>query len=223
MNGRSVRNRAALVADDDEFFRMALRVVLTSRLGFNEVHEVPSLDDAVECLAERDDIDLALFDLAMPGMESAASLRAVRECYGDLRIAVISGSQQRGDILLALASGVHGYVTKGSGAAAIERALGHILDGLVYVPPCITELDAEEEAPLAPLRQRNAAPSLTPRQRDVLRLLVEGKSNKEIARALDLGAGTVKVHLSALFRTLGASTRSAAAVSGASFLARFQS
>lgn len=209
--------KAALIADDDEFFRMALRVILTERLGFSEVIEASSLDDAVERLSARDDISLALFDLAMPGMKSAASLRAVREGFGDLKIAVISGSRRRGDILLALTNGVHGYVPKSLGASNIRHALALVMDGMVYVPQLITELDPEE--PAQPGRApQSALDDLTPRQKEVLGLLVQGKSNKEIARILDLGEGTVKVHMSALFRSLGTSSRSAAAAMGAQLL-----
>ena len=221
-DGTKASGRAALIADDDEFFRMALRVILTDKLGFAEVIEAASLDDAFDQLSNRSDICLALFDLSMPGMESAASLRAVRECYRDLRIAVISASQRRSDILLALTSGVHGYVPKCVGAANISRALALVMDGLIYVPPAVTELDeAEEEAGPAGSATPQVTPdALTPRQREVLKLLVQGKSNKEIARTLSLGEGTVKVHMSALFRSLGANSRSAAAASGARLLSQ---
>ncbi len=216
----ATKGRAALIADDDEFFRMALRVILTDQLGFTEVLEASSLDDAVECLSARDDVSLALFDLGMPGMKSAASLRAVRESFQALKIAVVSGSQKRSDVLLALTNGVHGYVPKSVGASVIRSALSCILDGIVYVPQLITEIDREEPLPPDAPPQQVSLDGLTPRQKDVLRLVVQGKSNKEIARLLDLGEGTVKVHMSALFRSLGTSSRSAAAAIGAKVLAR---
>ena len=122
---------------------------------------------------------------------------------------------------MALTSGVHGYVPKSVGAANICHALALIRDGLIFVPPAVTEIDEDDEE----TRDSGGAPqpsadNLTPRQREVLQLLVQGKSNKEIARTLDLGEGTVKVHMSALFRSLGASSRSAAAASGAKLLSR---
>src|SRR6266436_2701160 len=96
------RNHVALIADDDEFFRMALSSILTAKLGFAEVVQTASLDEAVEKLSARSNISLALFDLAMPGMESPASLRAVRDCFETLRVAVVSASRNRKDILAAL-------------------------------------------------------------------------------------------------------------------------
>ncbi len=213
----SSSNNVALIADDDEFFRMALSVILTDQLGFSEVIEVTSLDEAVDHLSCREDISLALFDLSMPGMKSAASLRAVREVFADLKIAVISGSLRRTDVLLALESGVNGYVPKSRGATYIRNALVAITEGSIYVPQLITDIDQEE-----PLKAVAATPSmltkLSPRQKEILGLLVQAKSNKEIARILDLGEGTVKVHMSALFRNLGTSSRSASAVVGAQLL-----
>ncbi|MPZ34771.1 MAG: response regulator [Rhodospirillales bacterium] len=214
--------KVALIADDDEFFRMALATILTSKLKFAEVVQAASLDEAVEKLSARSDISLALFDLAMPGMESPANLRAVRDCLETLRVAVVSSSKNRQDILSALEAGVHGYVPKGLGVADLAHALQLIVDGVIYVPPSIADLPAQEQP--AQSREAAAAPpkaalaALTPRQRGVLALLVQGKSNKAIARDLDLGEGTVKVHMAALFRSLGVRTRTAAAVAGGRLL-----
>jgi DNA-binding NarL/FixJ family response regulator len=217
------RKQVALIADDDEFFRMALTTILTSKLGFAEVVQAASLDEAVERLSARSDISLALFDLAMPGMASPANLRAVRECFETLRVAVVSSSKSRRDVLSALEAGVHGYVPKGLGIAELAHALQLIVDGVIYVPASIATLPlAEKEQPAlsgqASAPQRSALTILTPRQRGVLALLVEGKSNKAIARDLDLGEGTVKVHVAALFRSLGVRTRTAAAVAGGRLL-----
>jgi DNA-binding NarL/FixJ family response regulator len=208
-----------LVADDDEFFRMALRTILTANLEFREVIETSSLDDALRALAERSEISLALFDLDMPGMRSAASLRAVRECFPDLRMAVVSGSGKRRDILAALAAGVHGYVPKSLGAGELSRALRLIVDGMIYVPSSISIVGIDDDEP-GDLLSKLSSDQLSPRQKQVLELLVQGKSNKEIARALQLSEGTVKVHMAALFRVLGVTTRAAAAVAGSELLTR---
>jgi DNA-binding NarL/FixJ family response regulator len=216
------RKQIALIADDDEFFRMALTTILTGKLKFSEVIQTASLDEAVEKLSGRGDISLALFDLAMPGMKSPANLRAVRDCFKTLRVAVVSGSKSRRDILSALEAGVHGYVPKELGVTELAHALQLIVDGVIYVPSSIALLPAVDEQP-ASLRgsvplPRSTLALLTPRQRGVLALLVEGKSNKAIARDLDLGEGTVKVHMAALFRSLGVKSRTAAAVSGGRLL-----
>lgn len=216
----------ALVADDDEFFRIALRTILQSELDFAEVIEAGSLDEAIEKLSGRADISLALFDLAMPGMESAASLEAVRDFHKDMRVAVVSASTNRTDILAALAAGVHGYVPKGLGATELAAAIGHVLGGAIYVPPAIAgRTPASTEVKVVSARRgevgdadRQVIDALTPRQREVLELLVDGFSNKEIARKLRLGEGTVKIHMAALFRSLGVRNRQSAAAAGARLL-----
>ncbi len=214
--------RTALIADDDEFFRLALASLLRSKLGFKQVIETASLDEAIERLSEAGDISVALFDLSMPGMQSPASLRAVRENFPDLRVAVVSASEEKEDIFLALRAGVHGYVPKGVGVAELPRALQIILEGSIYVPPSLASLPSPEEElkeGAAPGQSpRPAKDILTPRQWDCLELIVQGRSNKEIARTLKLGEGTVKVHVAALFRSLGVSSRSGVAAAGAKLL-----
>ena len=217
------RNQVALIADDDEFFRMALSTILTSKLNFAEVVQADSLDEAVEKLSSRSDISLALFDLRMPGMESPANLRAVRDCFRDLIVAVVSSSKSRRDVLSALEAGVHGYVPKALSVTELAQALQLIVDGVVYVPPSITILPPDTQRQIATFLEADSTPksafaALTPRQRGVLALVVEGKSNKAIARDLDLGEGTVKVHMAALFRSLGVRSRTAAAVVGGRLL-----
>lgn len=218
----------ALVADDDEFFRMALRSVLTGRLGIANVIECGSLDAALDALGRCESVGLALFDLLMPGMESSASLGAVRELFPATKVVVVSSSRRREDILTALEAGVHGYVPKGYRIDDLADALRSVLAGAIYVPPLLADNPSdpridpvERRAMPPPLTQASqiARPTLTARQWDVLELLVEGRSNKEIARTLDLGEGTVKIHLAALFRNLSVRNRSAAAVSGAALLA----
>ena len=110
-----VSKRIALIADDDEVFRMALATILTGKPRFAEVVQPASLDEAIEKLSTRTNISLALFDLAMSGMESPAYLRAVRDCFETLRVAVVSSSKNRQDILSALEAGVRRPGAPGAG------------------------------------------------------------------------------------------------------------
>lgn len=215
----------AVVADDDPFFRIALASILTGHLGLSEVHQVGSLDEALEALAEQPDIRFALFDLAMPGMESPASLSAVRECFPEVLTVVVSGSTEREDVFLALRAGVHGFVPKGSSVEALFQALRMVFDGFVFVPAFVTRVPgADLPGARTPEAWRQAAvdptAALTPRQRQVLDLIVAGQSNKEIARSLCLGEGTVKIHVATLLKALGVPNRSAAAAWGGANLGR---
>ncbi|KAF0137095.1 MAG: CitB response regulator containing a CheY-like receiver domain and an HTH DNA-binding domain CitB [Xanthobacteraceae bacterium] len=211
-------SRIAVIADDHGMYRMGLAFTLKDRLGFDGVEEAASLDEALAKLGDAEGIALALFDLSMPGMQSAASLAAVRECYPDLPMAVVSGSENRADVLAALAAGVNGFVPKGLRDDELVAALQTILSGAIYVPSSLAQATGAGSEPISSAVFDLGR--LTPRQRDVLGLLVEGRSNKEIARALDLGHGTVKIHLAAVFRHLGVSNRAAAAALAAPLLAR---
>jgi DNA-binding NarL/FixJ family response regulator len=198
---------------------MAVGAILTRRFGFTDVIEAGSLDEALERLSEEAKIYTALFDLSMPGLKTPTSLRAVRECFPETRVAVISGSNSRRDMLLALEAGVHGYMPKSLSITELTTALETIFNGGIYAPPSLADISADLDEPmriaLPSFDQDEAAGQLTPRQQDVLDLLVQGKTNKEIALALGLGEGTVKIHMAAIFRYFGVNNRAAAAVAGA--------
>lgn len=213
-----------LISDDDEFFRVALCSILKRKLGFPEVIETSHFDEAVDRLEENEKVGLALFDLNMPGMDNWVNLQTIRTSYPDLQVAVVSASQDRQDILSALAIGLHGYVYKGLGIPEMEKALRQICEGTIYVPPIVAEVPPSSLADAPGLSgtpnygNGRAIPNLTPRQKEILTLLVAGKSNKAMARALDLSEGTVKFHMAAVFRVLGASNRVEAATAGSDLL-----
>lgn len=228
----------ALVSDDDEFFRVAIRSLLLARNGFSEVIETSSLDAAVDQLGTSGPVELGLFDLNMVGMDNWLDLAAVRAEYPDMRLVVVSGSRLREDILQALQIGAHGFVHKGLGVCELSHAIELVCNGQVYVPPFLPEhprLEAHPETvmpkvhacqirnPLAhaesppidavaPERSKSGALlNCSPRQREVIELLIAGQSNKGMARALNLSEGTIKFHMSAVLRLLGANGRVEAA------------
>ncbi len=223
--GAAPAERVAVVADDDEFFRIALAAILIRDCAIARVIQTGSFGAAMAAIGDEDHVTIALFDLSMPGMSGPALLHHLRETCGHVaKVAVVSASRRREDILETLSSGAHGYMCKASGVQELSQALGQILDGRIYVPRLLADIGPEIAA--ATERDRAAkpavapapAPALSPRQSRVLEMLVHGKSNKEIARELNLGAGTVKVHMAALFSKLGVANRSAAAVAGTRLL-----
>ncbi|QIZ82428.1 response regulator transcription factor [Thalassovita gelatinovora] len=245
----SLSNTVALVADDDEYFRMAVVAILEDEFGFTDILEASNLEQAKQQMVGRPRIDLALFDLGMPGMFGASSLQGLRLEHPQVRkMAVVSASRNRNDVLESLASGTYGYVAKSEGVNEMKHALTQILKGRVYAPALLHEppeavnktvhfsvnrpegrapdRDPEQVAEASryvPDPQNveidlETIPELSPRQRKVLELLVQGMSNKEIARELNLGIGTVKVHMTALFSKLGVSNRTSAVAVGARLL-----
>jgi len=221
-----------LISDDDEFFRLALRSILTDRLGASKVIETCSFDEAIETMAREPDLRLALFDLNMPGMNNWDDLRSVRDVFPAVLIAVVSASRERGDMLHALDAGVHGYVLKGLGIVELGHALQQICEGKVYVPASLPDMSVTPKTAAPQLPSNGISGDhvgqgghgdedlrrLTPRQKEVLVMLVAGQSNKGIARRLDLSEGTIKFHISAVFRVLGAANRVEAATAGARLL-----
>jgi DNA-binding NarL/FixJ family response regulator len=213
-----------LIADDHALVRQALRQLLgDEELGLAKTDralsftEADGFDAALESLAANG-ADLMLIDLSMPGMAGAASLRALREAHPQTKIVVVTGWEDRATILECLSAGVHGYVLKSFAPDQIVQAIEIILAGGVYVPPEIANVRTAEAArengglkaglPAASATPANAR--FTKRQLDVLQLLGEGRSTKEIARALELSEGTVKVHLAAIYRSLNARNRTEA-------------
>jgi DNA-binding NarL/FixJ family response regulator len=204
-----------LLADDHALFRQGIRHLITDSIKGAQVIEADGFDSAVEALAKHGGAALVVLDLRMPGMAGATSLRAMRDTYPAAKLVVLSASESRHDILEALSAGVHGYITKTAQAEDIAAAFKYVLGGGVYVPPLLSQgADDAQSLPPEPSGVHGTIDlgRFTPRQRDVLRLLAAGKSNKEIARELDLAEGTVKIHLAAIFRALNARNRTEAVV-----------
>ncbi len=227
----------AIISDNDEFFRVALRSLLLERNGFAEVIETTSFEEAVDVLGNMGGVDVGLFDLKMVGLENWGDLSALRGEFPEMLLIIVTASRQREDILRALEIGAHGFISKGLGASELSRAVAQICSGQVYVPPFLPEsvfgaapVDFGVIAPevhVAPREgtQPPAPPSAptpiktdpahllqcSPRQREVIDLLIAGHSNKGMARALNLSEGTIKFHMSAVLRLLGANSRVEAA------------
>jgi DNA-binding NarL/FixJ family response regulator len=201
--------RKFVIADDHALFRAGLRLLLSDRCGPAEVREAGGLPE-LRALIEADaEVDLALVDLTMPGMNGGASIRDLRQSFPQLRIVVVSGSEQRQDVLDALGAGACGYIPKSLDPEAMVAAFQQALGGGVYAPTLLLGESPRLIDPSPPI-DPNILAMLTPRQCDVLRLLGKGQANKEIARALDISEGTVKIHLAAIFRLLSVRNRTEA-------------
>ncbi|MGE5505673.1 MAG: response regulator [Actinomycetota bacterium] len=201
-----------LLADDHALFREGVRMVLE---GLDEVDvEAVEASDFVQALAAvRADpgIDVALVDLSMPGMDGFAGLEAIRRAAPDVYVVVVSASEDPNDVRRALDVGAHGYVCKCSGTAAMMQGIRSVLAGDTFVSPP-SMMPPPREASAAEADAEKIGGRLTPRQRDVLAMLRQGKSNKEIARDLQLAEITVKLHVTAILRTLGCDNRTQAAI-----------
>ncbi|MGE0829630.1 MAG: response regulator [Hyphomonadaceae bacterium] len=199
----------ALIADDHELFRGGVKQLLTEEFEDIVVLEAGGLDEALERLLEHAPVDLLVMDLNMPGVEGMDSIAALSDAYPDAKLVVLSASEDRRDVLDALGAGINGYIPKSLSAGEIAAALRDVLDGRVFVPRAIARR-GEAVPPRAKAAPPAGLDNLTERQRHVLDELMFGKSSKEIARALDVAEGTVKIHLAAIYRALGVKSRAEA-------------
>lgn len=231
---QSLDNKIAVIVVGAEFSQSVLKFILLTEENVAEVVETASFDEALEKLAKRKDVGLAILDLPLPGVE-AEKIAILRKRSPVTRVVVVSDSTERTDVLAALEKGAHGYIPKRLGIAEFRNALAMVFDRLIYVPSSISDLQPAQHRssvnvpPSAithlPARREHSAgeqlsvqPTLTPRQLHVLELLIQGKSNKEICRGLNLRQGTVKIHVAGIFRALHVSSRTCAAVVGANLL-----
>ncbi len=197
-----------LLIDDHSLFRDALSLLLKTRVPGLTVRHAGSLAEAQQALAAEPDLRLALLDLALPdssGVEAVGQLKGVVE---DLTIVVISADERHETVLAAIDAGAASFIPKTARKSVLDDALVTVFDGGVYLPQrSLTDL-----SPLQPLPGEL---DLSPRQLEVLRLLVAGRSNKLICRELALSESTVKTHLAAIFRRLEVETRTQAVVAAA--------
>lgn len=216
MHGRMKREfpGAVLIADDHAVFRMGLVQLLREGLNVGRFLEADCFAEAIDHLQEGE-VTLAIIDLGMPDLSTPKDIARMRLLRPEVRIVVVSGSDRRQDILDALAAGVHGYIVKTQPNCELLEKLRYVLSGEIYVPAILAELLPE---PAGGQRTESdtqlVGRALSDRQRQVLNGLVKGKSNKEIAQELNVAEGTVKMHLAALFRALGATNRAHAAAIG---------
>ncbi|ATH76446.1 response regulator transcription factor [Halomonas sp. NyZ770] len=206
-----------LVADDHPLFRDALQAVIRGGLADTRLLEADSLAAAMAHIEAHDTLDLLLLDLSLPDADGLEGLKTLRSAFPWLPVAIVSAHQERQLVLDAITQGAVGYIPKSTPGEQLLSALEQILQGQLYLPADIMRRPPAQRAPAAASVSSSAAlqdverpvrlPRLTDKQLDVLRCMSQGMSNKQIARELTIAETTVKTHVSAILRKLGASSR----------------
>ncbi len=203
-----------LVVDDHALIRDATQSLLLQLDAANVVLEAGDGAAALRTLDTHPDTDLVLLDLDLPDQHGLDVLAAVAERHPAVAVVVLSGSRDPAAMREALDRGAQGFIPKAETREVLTGALSLVLAGGVYVPPSM--LGAPKAVPgvggEAPAAVTPQSLGLTDRQLDVLALLMQGKNNKLICRALGLAEPTVKNHVSAILRALGVSSRMEAVV-----------
>ena len=198
-----------LIADDHPLVRDGLRTVISVAFDAAELFEAATLDETIAVIEREGDFDLVMLDVNMPGATGVSGLVMLRQRFPALPVVIVSAATDRGLVSAALAAGASGFIPKSLKRGAIVDALKAVLAGEIYVPEDVTMDDRvhhEERDIHARIDQ------LTPQQRVVLGLLVEGKLNKQIAYELNVSMTTVKAHVSAILTKLKVFSRTQAVI-----------
>ena len=208
-----------LVVDDHPLIREAVQGVVTRLEPGAMVLAVGDSERGFAIADAEPDLDLVLLDLNIPGLAGIPALKAWRRRYPEVPVVVLSSADDRPTVLAAIAAGAAGFIPKSSPNEVLLNALRLVLAGGKYLPPEALAPVAGSGARAAHVATERALSletlGLTDRQAQVLKLLAAGKSNKLICRELDLAERTVKAHISAVFRALGVTTRTQAALAAA--------
>ncbi len=200
-----------LVADDHALLRTGLVDALSRLDPEPTAYEAADAEEVMRLVSARPDLDLILLDLFMPGANGFELLSRVCAAAAGVPVVVLSASDEPGHMRKALDCGAVGFIPKSTGREVMLSALGLVLAGGTYVPPELVLAPPTQEHGSLPLHGfGSGVATLTARQKDVLRLIGQGRSNKQIARDLDLSENTVKIHVAGVLRALEAANRTEA-------------
>ncbi len=197
-----------LLADDHNLVRDTIERYLGQLSGDIQVLQAATLPQALKIGRRGESLDLIILDLNMPGMNGLAGLKSMQGTRPGVPVVILSGQIDPETIRGALQAGAAGFLPKTMRGVAMLDALRLIVSGERYVPDLVLSPDASMSD--QQLSISGALAALTPRERDVLKLLVEGMSNKAVADRLNIEVVTVALHLRSIYRKLGVASRTQA-------------
>jgi DNA-binding NarL/FixJ family response regulator len=199
-----VKKLRILVADDHALVRRGARSVLNSRHGWKVVGEAANGREAVE-KAVKLKPDVAIMDISMPELDGVEAVRQVREAVPNTKVLVLTMHESDQMVQRALEAGAHGYILKSDLTDSLPRAVRAVADGKRFLTPKVSEIVLEGFLKTKGQHQKGEreGAKTTPRELEIIRLLAEGKSNKEIAAALGIAVRTVETHRARIMLKLG--------------------
>lgn len=204
-----------LIVDDHALVRRGMTYVVKEGFPDADVVEAESSAAALEFLHTGKAVDLALVDVRMPDLDGLELLRAIKAEWADVPVIMLSTYENAPYVKRALSDGAAGYLLKDATPEDLSQAINVAMSGSgnVLSPRVIQNLfEDQQSGGQGGLNGRRNEYSLTQRENDILALLSEGRSNRDIAGALFLSEKTVKAHLAAIFRKLGVTNRTQAAM-----------
>ncbi|MCQ9616969.1 response regulator transcription factor [Paenalcaligenes niemegkensis] len=196
-----------LIADDHPLFREALRGVVARLFPSAAIYEADRISNLYALVDDHPDADLLLLDLDIPGAIGFSALVHLRATYPSLPIVIVTAHEEARFIRRALEHGAMGFIPKSIDSQNLGIALQEVLDGGTWLPEVSIStpgISVDERKAAAQLRE------LTPQQFRVLQMVSTGQLNKQIAHELNVSEATIKAHMTAILRKLGASNRTQA-------------
>jgi len=204
-----------LIADDNSLFREALKSVVTRTFPEAKISSAESFASGMELLSNNNNFDLIVLDFDMPEMSSEHALNSIMSASDNARIAVVASSEDSAKIRKLFTLGIRGYISKRSNSKIIGLALQLIASGGKYIPDAVLENYAVATNIAPNVNQSEILSNIKPltnRQAQVLDLVAQGKSNKQIAYDMGVSEATVKLHINALLRSLHVTNRTQAVI-----------
>ncbi|MDX2506549.1 MAG: response regulator transcription factor [Gammaproteobacteria bacterium] len=195
-----------LIADDHALFRQGMIYILSEMNPDVRILQAATSNQAIQIAENDPNLALILMDLWMPDMDGIDAMRVIQIKVPTIPVVILTASESRLDMKQALDAGAMGYVAKSVTASIMTSAIKLVLSGGIYIPPALVNGSRQTGM------KESAHIKLTPRQTEVLRLLLDGQSNKQAARFLNLSEATVKAHISAIFKVLNVNNRTQAAL-----------
>ncbi|MGA8051348.1 MAG: response regulator transcription factor [Burkholderiales bacterium] len=189
-----------VLADDHALVRAGIRALLNAMPGVEVVGEAGSGEEAL-ALAARLRPQVVVMDIAMKGMNGLEATARLRELLPSARVIVLSMYSSEEYVLQALRSGAAGYLVKDAATAELEHALRSVVAGETWLGPAVSMQMVDGY--VQRMGAGEAREALTPRQREVLKMIAEGRATKEIAFALNLSVKTVETHRAQIMDRLG--------------------
>jgi DNA-binding NarL/FixJ family response regulator len=202
-------NYEVLIVDDHPLYRAALKGAVAATCANCEFFEADSVAGLFDTLERRPHTDLLLLDLKLPGAYGFCVLAHLRGSHPGLPVIVVSATNDLRTVRKTLAFGAQGFVSKSADAGTIGRSVQSVLRG-EYASPAGLRADGEPEADAAALDLAQRLAQLTAQQFRVFGMLCSGRLNKQIAFELQITEATVKAHMTAILRKLGAANRTQA-------------
>jgi len=207
---KAMSKQRLLLVDDHEVVRLGLRALLEHHPQFEVVGEAANSKETME-MVETVKPDIVLLDIRLPGVSGVEVCEEITQKYPDVRVIILTSYAEDEMLFSAIRAGASGYVLKQIGGDGLIRAIEAVGRGEALLDPAVTQRVFQEVRRAVKEEEASAFVNLSQQEKHVLLLVSEGKTNREIAKALYLGEGTVRNYVSSILSKLGVSNRAEAA------------